>query len=460
MDRLEQLEPPPNPKIGEELVKRMAAAEGRFPKSDIRHWQRAVFQRPYKYKNRTRHVGHYSVKMMFQGRREEFPLRTANKAAAAAEAKKIHQFLMASGWEATIAKFKPAPQLIAGDGIISTVGEYIEAVQATTSSTRARTLAEYIRTFRRIVAGAFEIDDAKKTDYRKGGRARWLERVHAIELAKITPHRIQAWKIAFLARAGQSPIKQRSARISVNSALRGARSLFSSRRTKFVNLPPGFVSPFASVPLEPRVSMRYHSGFDIEAIVRDALRELSDSDPEVLKVILLSAACGLRRAEVDALSWEAFNFAKRTLHIEPSEHFQPKSEDSIGVIDLEGRVAKFFQRFKAKARGPFVIESHLRPKANATYAHYRCQTVFERATRWLRKHGLRDQKPLHQLRKEYGSRICDRYGIFVSSRMLRHSDVAITAAHYLDKQKKAVAGLGHLFTSTEPGAKPEALPKA
>lgn len=445
MDRLEQLEPLPNPKFGEELGKK-PSAEGRFPKSDIRHWQEAVFCRSYKYKNQIRHVGHYSVKMMFQGRREEFPLGTANKAPAAAEAKKIYQFLVASGWEATLAKFKPPPQLARCEGVINTVGEFIEAVQATTSSMRARTLAEYIRSFRRIVAGVFEIDEQKKTDYHKGGRARWLERVHAIELSKLTPHRIQAWKIAFLARAGQSQIKQRSARISVNSALRGARSLFSSRRTKFVNLPPGFVSPFVGVQLEPRVSMRYHSGFDIEALVRDALRELTDSEPEVLKVILLSAACGLRRAEVDTLGWEAFDFAKRTLRIEPSEHFQPKSEDSIGVIDLEGDVAKFFQRFKANASGPFVIESNLRPKANATYAHYRCQSVFERATRWLRKHGVRGQKPLHQLRKEYGSRICDRYGIFVSSRMLRHSDVAITAAHYLDKQKEAVAGFGHLFT--------------
>jgi Type III restriction enzyme, res subunit len=63
VDRLEQLEPPPNPKFGKPL------AEDRFPKFDIRHWQEAVFCRPYKYKNRIRHVGHYSVKMMFQGRR-------------------------------------------------------------------------------------------------------------------------------------------------------------------------------------------------------------------------------------------------------------------------------------------------------------------------------------------------------------------------------------------------------
>ena len=431
-------------KNAEELLKR-SGAEERFPKSDIRYWLRSVFRRRYRYNKRRMRVGHYSVQLTFQRRREEFALGTANKSAAAAQAKEIYQFLRANGWDATIAKFK-AVSSPEDDGVVTTAGEYIERVQATTSSIRARTLAEYIRCYRRILAGAFGIDDPKKYDYRKDGRARWLERVHAIALAKITPHRIQAWKVAFLASAGQSPTKQRSARISVNSALRGARSLFSSRRTKFVKLPAGFVSPFASVPLEPRQSMRYRSSFDIEFVLRDAIRELNDSEPETLKVILLAAACGLRRAEIDSLSWGAFDFTKRILHIEPNEHFQPKSEDSIGAIDLEPELAALFHQFKDKSRGPFVIDSHLRPTANASYARYRCQPVFERVTRWLAKHGVQGKKPLHLLRKEFGSRVCDRHGIYLASRSLRHSDVATTAAHYLDKKATATAGLGHLLS--------------
>jgi integrase len=459
VDRSAQLDRLPNTKNAEELLKNTTGAEERFPKSDIRHWYKSVFRRRYRHNKGSRYVGHYSVQLSFRHRREEFALLTANKSAAAARAKEIFEFLRANGWEATIAKFKSTPK-IEDDCAVSTVGDFIEAVQASTTSTRSRTLAEYIRSFRRIVAGAFGIDDAGKYDYRKNGRVRWLERVHAIELAKITPHRIQAWKIGFLARAGQSPVKQRCARISVNSALRDARSLFSSRRVKFVNLPAGFVSPFASVPLEPRQSMRYHGGFDLEAVVLAALCELTDSDPEALKIILLAATCGLRRAEIDSLGWEAFDFAKQALHIEPSEHFQPKSEDSIGAIDLEGRVAKFFQRLKAKAKGPFVIESPLKPKANATYASYRSQAVFERVTRWLRRHGVCGQKPLHQLRKEFGSRICDRYGIFASSRMLRHSDVATTAQHYVDKKSRTVVGLAHLFAPSKPGLATEPSPKA
>jgi integrase len=432
-----------NTKIAEELLK-TTGDEARFPKSDIRHWQQAVFRRRYQHKNRPVQVGHYSVQLMFRRTREEFALGTANRAAAAARAKEIYQFLVANGWDATIAKFKPDSER-EHDGTISTVGEFIQAIQATSPS-RGRTLAEYIRCFRRIVASAFGIEDSKKFDYRRGGRKRWLERVHAVPLVRITPQRVQQWKVDFLARAGQGPTSQRTARISVNSALRGARSLFSARRIKFINLAQGFVSPFSGVPLEPRQSMRYRSGFDVEALVRSAVRELADSDPEALKIVLLGALCGLRRGEIDRLTWQAFDFSKRTLHIEPNEHFQPKTEDSIGAIDLDSELVDLFRRFKQTTTSPFVVESQVLPKANVSYAHYRCQTVFERVTGWLHIHGVPGKKPLHLLRKEYGSRICDRYGIYIASRMLRHSDVATTAAHYVDKKATATVCLGHLLS--------------
>ena len=182
MDNSAQLDRLSNTKNAEELLKNIRSTQERFPKSDIRHWYKSVFRRRYRHNKDSRHVGHYSVQLSFRHRREEFALLTANKSAAAARAKEIFEFPRANGWEATTAKFKPASRIPPDqEGVISTVGEFIEAVQATTTSVRARTLAEYIRSFRRIVAGAFGIDDAGKYDYRKNGRARWLERVHAIE---------------------------------------------------------------------------------------------------------------------------------------------------------------------------------------------------------------------------------------------------------------------------------------
>jgi hypothetical protein len=181
------------------------------------------------------------------------------------------------------------------EGVVETVGQFIQAIE-TTSSAHGRTFGEYIRSFRRIVAEAFGIDDPKKYDYRRGGHTGWIERIDAIPLAKITPQKVQGWKVDFLARAGRSP----------------------------------------------------------------------------------------------------------------TEHFHPKSEDSIASVDLDPEFAELFQTFKqAATKGEFVIESPVAAKPNTRHAHYRCQIVFKRLARWLRAYGVTGKKPLHLLRKEFGSRICE-----------------------------------------------------
>lgn len=138
-----------------------------------------------------------------------------------------------------------------------------------------------------------------------------------------------------MSRAGQNPAKQRTARISVNSALRGARSLFSPTRLKFITLPLGFTSPFASVALEPRQAMSYRSFFDIKILVANAQSELSRLDPEAFKAFLLASMVGLRRAEIDQLEWTAFDWQLEKLHIGVTEHFAVKSQRSIGDFDLD-----------------------------------------------------------------------------------------------------------------------------
>jgi len=85
-----------------------------------------------------------------------------------------------------------------------------------------------------IVADIHGIDDGRsKYDYRNGGRESWLKKVHAVRIAAITPGEVQKWKLHFLRRAGTDPIKQRAARVSVNSLMRQAKSLFAPAVLKF-----------------------------------------------------------------------------------------------------------------------------------------------------------------------------------------------------------------------------------
>jgi hypothetical protein len=64
---------------------------------------------------------------------------------------------------------------------------------------------------------------------------------------------------------------------------------------------------------------------------------------------------------------------------------------------------------------------------------------------WLRAKGVVSKKPLHSLRKEFGSQINERYGLLPASEQLRHGGIAVTARHYLENRQPSVLGLGHLL---------------
>jgi integrase len=162
---------------------------------------------------------------------------------------------------------------------------------------------------------------------------------------------------------------------------------------------------------------------------------------------------GLRRNEIDKLEWSAFRWEKGLIRIEATRWFHPKSEDSIGDVEIDPELAELFRGYRAKAKGNFVIESSNDARPDATYDHYRCQLNFGKLFEWLRENGVKSRTPLHTLRKEFGSQICDREGIYAASRALRHADITITSQHYVDKKKRVVSGLGHLLKDDQSDGK-------
>jgi len=106
---------------------------------------------------------------------------------------------------------------------------------------------------------------------------------------------------------------------------------------------------------------------------------------------------------------------------------------------------EIFRSFHAMARGEFVIESPNEPDNGAPFEHYRCQRDFVKLIGWLRAHGVTSRTPLHSLRKEFGSQINARYGLTAASEMLRHGDIAVTAAHYVENKQRSVLGFGQLL---------------
>lgn len=420
----------------QEVSKRLPG--GGLGKTDLRYWQHAIFFPTYTHRGVKCQVPHLAVKVQHRGRRETIPLGTSNKAAAAARAKDFYLALRSIGWDAALAKFQIKGRKTSGAA--TTVGEFIAEVGASWSGNQ-KTLSDYVRSFRKIVADISQIEGGKrKYDHRSGGRNEWVKKIDAVKLRDLTPDRVQKWKVAFLKRAGSDHVRKRAAAISVNSLLRQAKSLFAPAILKFVKLESG--PPFEGVKFEPRQNMRYQSNFDVEALITAAQMELPQ---EQFKVFLLAALSGLRRNEIDKLQWSAFHWRQDLISIRATSVFAPKSEDSTGDVEVDQEVMELFRGYRARASGLFVIESSVLPRPGASYSHYRCERIFAALANWLRAHGVTGARPLHTLRKEFGSQVCAKHGIYAASRALRHADIAITGQHYLDKRQRTPAGLGRFL---------------
>jgi integrase len=428
------------------------AAPAKYPKTDSRHWRERVFK-PVIVADGERHeVEHYSARIQWQGKRHSFPLLSGNLEAAATRAAKIYKSLQARGWEPTLKEFSPTHGKPVKETL--TVGEFLEEV-GKVASIRPRTLADYMRTFRRIVADLEGIKEdvdhdgkvKSRFNYRSGGgRQTWVERVHAIPLAKITPARIQQWKIAFVNRALGDPLKERAARNSVNSYLRMAKGLFSKKilpHLSQLKLPARL--PFDGVELYEEADMRYSSKIDAGELIRAAQDELAMQHPEQWKILLLALGAGLRRGEINALLWRQVDFDRGIIRIETTEVFQPKSAKSTGGVEIDKELVAILRGYRAIAKSQFVIESEVEAKPAASYPHARAEPAFNGLCKWLRSKGVDGLRPIHTLRKEFGSLICQQAGLYAASRALRHADVGITARHYLDQKERVTVGVGGML---------------
>jgi integrase len=159
--------------------------------------------------------------------------------------------------------------------------------------------------------------------------------------------------------------------------------------------------------------------------------------------VLLALAAGLRKGEIDTLSWHQIDFTRGVIRVEHTDKASLKSADSRGEVPIDASVVELLRGFHARKTGVFVIESGDNLSGPRTWGrHYRAQGVFDRVTDWLRKHGVSAKKPLHELRKELGALITAEHGIYAASHVLRHADLSTTAAHYTDLKTRPTIPVG------------------
>jgi integrase len=453
---------PENPKSGSEVAqsnltlspanKLVKQPKRSLSRSHADYWKARLFRRGYKHEGIQHQINDLYVRLQHGERREFFPLHTTNQDAAAVKARDIFNFLKANGWQATLAKFKPDAD--SQPKVDVSVGDYLTAVEHT-RRLKPRTFDNYRRCFRTIVAESFGIrlkDGESKYDYRTGGHAVWAQRVDEIRLERITPDRLNKWKRGRMATVGHSPSALASAKRTVNSYIRCARSLFAAavvRELKGLQLPTEL--PFHDVELEEAGSQKYVSKITAQSLIADAKSELQSSDVEAYKVFLLGLFAGMRKAEIDSAEWRMMNFDTNVIRLEETEWLHLKTADSAAAITVDSEVMTELRLLmpaqKPSIKQRFVLQSPRAPQPKSLRPYYRAEATFDRLNNWLRGKGIRSNKPLHELRKEVGAVIATEQGIYAASKFLRHSDITTTARHYADQKARINVGLGKFLVS-------------
>jgi hypothetical protein len=443
-----------------EPLSRTAKAKRSLSRTHADYWKSRLFRRAYTQKGKECEINDLYVRIQHGGRREFFALTTTNQDVAARKAAEIFTFLKANGWEATLAKFKPDADGLAKLDV--TIGDYLAAVD-NTRKLRARTFDNYRRCLRTIIAEAFGIRPKKsesKYDYRTGGHQAWAQRIDEIRLERLTPDRVNQWKRERVASAGPAPAAIASARRTVNTYIRCARSLFSLalvRELKGLKLPA--LLPFVGVELEVSGSQKYVSKINAQALIADAKNDLKTADPEAYKAFLLGLFAGMRKAEIDSAEWRMLDFRSNVLRLEETEWLHLKTRDSAADITVDPEVIAELRALMPRPTGKparwshFILQSSRAPQPDSLRPYYRCEETFDRLNTWLRGKGIRANKPLHELRKEVGAIIATEQGIYAASKFLRHSDITTTARHYADQKARINVGLGKFLDTTIKPAK-------
>jgi integrase len=384
----------------------------------------------------------YYVRMFHLGREAWFCLDTPNQSAAAAKARDIYLSLISSGWETTLAKFKPDPFKKAA---VATVGEFLDDVNAR-SHLKPMTVRRYAVKLRKMVADIAKVDVGvkgkarrAKYDYVNGGRKAWLAKIDSQRLDILTADSVNSWRNAYISKSGADPIARKSAERSAASYLRCVRAIFTSDVTRVlkVKLP---ANPFTGVKLKDPGAQRYHSAIDPVLLLACAERDLRKEKPQEYLALSLCLWGGLRRKEADLLTWEQIDFEAGQIHVRRTLYFEPKTEESQRDIDLPTEALEIIRSFKEGKTSEFVLDgTDARP--SASYDFYRADGTWRALNEWLRDKGVTERKAIHMLRKESGSLMASQFGIEAARQHLGHRDIRTTSAHYVSKKARREVNL-------------------
>ena len=284
-------------------------------------------------------------------------LGTANKAQAAFKARKLYEEFRANGWAETMRRRRPLD--VPDKKVKATIGEYLDAVKAK-SAIYLKTVEGYAVALRKIAAdihGLADTREKKSPTHRQAWRASRFN-----QAANLTAEKIDILASRLYQAQGDRSA-QREKRPCVGEQFHPAGTLALRRRRHRPG--PGDCGdsdpiPFTGVKVEKVRVPRYRATFDMATLLESAREELATSKPEQFKIFLLAAMAGLRRNEIDKLSWTAFRWDEGIIRIEATQFFRPKTSDSEGDVLVDPELLEIFRGYFARARAGASLSSNPR----------------------------------------------------------------------------------------------------
>ena len=392
-----------------------------YSKEDSRYWISRL----------TKRSGDYWFKPQFRGERRWVNLGAGHKSEAARRASQFWQELRSNGWGMTaVSDEESSSSQEPNRQSDVTVGDYIAAFRDSVTI-NPRTFEIYLSKFRTIVSESMNIEggaDKHGTE----GRLMWRKKVDGVSLSKITPKRVNQWKVMRL-KSVPRPSYEKALR-TVNNYMRNARNLFLPRNIKLIDLVLPDPLPFEGLEIAPHRPTRYQGKIDVNAIIEAGREELL---PEPFKILLL----GVCADEIDKLQWKQFLPDEPLISVESTDYFFPKTLSSIRKVHLDPAVSQIIEEWKTLSDSRFVVNG-VEPRIDVRYHHYRCSKAEKVLVAWLRSKGIDDHHPIHMLRKEFGSLINQQGGIEAARAALGHSNIGITSSTYVENRAIITVRIG------------------
>ena len=374
------------------------------------------------------------MRVAFQGHQRRVSLGTANRTEAAKRAATFWRRLAATqgDWGEAMSCIGLSLTRRSSGGevkIADWLAEYERARKVL--GVRQKTAQCYISAARNIAAmvtGITSRTHPKRADRRAA--------IDSLPLSKLASKAIDLAVRRSLEPLDDIEAKRRIA--CVNTKMRNARNLFSRRAQEIIPIELPSPGPFEGCKISTPGAKKYSSSISLSKILAD-----SKSLPNNQRVAVVLAACaGLRRSEIDSLLWRQVDLdaSSPCVRIEDSWAYQIKSNSSRRSIPLSADVAEFLGSLKADSDQAFVLSGDP-PLLGKRYYSLRCKADFEQLYKWLRERGASAERPLHDLRKEFGSVINEQAGAIAAMELLGHSDLKTTSSIYVENRKRVTVPL-------------------